>query len=269
MMLTDDQLRTYERDGYLCLPDCFSQFEIALINDELNALARQDLPGRVLERDGKTLRSLNGCHLVNELLQRVIRLPRLVMPASQLLRNDVYVYQFKINFKAPFTGEVWPWHQDFIYWHHEDGMPAPQATNVALFLDEVNEFNGPLMLISRSHRVGLVDVTPADADGGSSRADWLHHVSANLKYSLDQREIGSMLQRGDMAAPKGPAGTVLLFHPNLAHASAPNLSPFDRKMMIVTYNSVANVPTSLREVRPEFLVSRDSRPLTPLLEDRI
>jgi hypothetical protein len=32
-------------------------------------------------------------------------------------------------------------------------------------------------------------------------------------------------------------------------------------MMIVTYNSVANVPVPPGEPRPEFIVSRDSRPL--------
>jgi hypothetical protein len=32
-------------------------------------------------------------------------------------------------------------------------------------------------------------------------------------------------------------------------------------MMIVTYNSVANVPVPPGELRPEFLVSRDVRPL--------
>lgn len=53
----------------------------------------------------------------------------------------------------------------------------------------------------------------------------------------------------------------MVFHPNLAHGSAPNLSPWDRTMMIVTYNSVSNVPVPPGEPRPEFLVSRDTRPL--------
>jgi len=32
-------------------------------------------------------------------------------------------------------------------------MPEARAMNVAIFLDEVNEFNGPLMLIPGSHKL--------------------------------------------------------------------------------------------------------------------
>ena len=31
-------------------------------------------------------------------------------------------------------------------------MPEPRAMNVAIFLDDVNQYNGPLMLIPRSQR---------------------------------------------------------------------------------------------------------------------
>jgi hypothetical protein len=91
-------------------------------------------------------------------------------------------------------------------------------------------------------------------------------VAADLKYSLDRETIAGLVREGGIVAPKGPRGSVLIFHPNLAHASVPNLSPWDRTMLIVTYNSVANVPVPAGEPRPAFLVSRDTRPLVALTE---
>ena len=36
-------------------------------------------------------------------------------------------------------------------------MPTERAMNVAIFLDDVNPFNGPLMFIPGSHKKGVVD----------------------------------------------------------------------------------------------------------------
>ena len=68
-------------------------------------------------------------------------------PVKQLLGGDVYMHQFKINAKAAFNGDVWQWHQDFGTWHRDDEMPEPRAMNIALFLEDVTEFNGALMFI--------------------------------------------------------------------------------------------------------------------------
>ena len=43
------------------------------------------------------------------------------------------------------------------YLENDDDMPEARAMNIAIFLDEVNEFNGPLMFIPGSH-AGVVDV---------------------------------------------------------------------------------------------------------------
>jgi ectoine hydroxylase len=64
-----------------------------------------------------------------------------------------------------------------------------------------------------------------------------------------------------MVSPKGPAGSVVLFHPEIVHGSATNISPFPRDLLIVTYNSVGNQPRHRGEPRAEFLVGRDATPL--------
>src|SRR5690348_2127416 len=125
--LTHAQRKSYEAEGYLLLPECFSRREVAEMKSELPALFAEESPRRVVEKDGHRVRSVYGSHVTHEVFHRLSRDPRLVQPAQQLLGSEVYVYQFKVNAKAAFGGDLWEWHQDFIFWAKEDGMPAPRA----------------------------------------------------------------------------------------------------------------------------------------------
>jgi ectoine hydroxylase-related dioxygenase (phytanoyl-CoA dioxygenase family) len=258
MRLSTKLVRRYSRDGYVVRPGMFSDTEVALLRNELDVVQSEPSPGRVFEKDGRTVRALHGSHLANDRFKELTRTPRLVRLAMQLLDGAVYLYQFKINVKVAFEGDVWKWHQDYIYWLREDGMPEPRATNIVIFLDDVNEFNGPLMFVPGSHQQGTIETGRTSPQ---SAASWRDDVAADLKYSLDRDQVAQLVHRGGLVAPKGKRGTVVVFHPNIAHASAPNLSPFDRAVVIVTYNSVDNVPRPTGERRPEFLVSRDTHPI--------
>ncbi|AOX00678.1 hypothetical protein BJP34_15585 [Moorena producens PAL-8-15-08-1] len=74
-------------------------------------------------------------------------------------------------------------------------------------------------------------------------------------------------------APKGKPGTVLFFRPNCVHGSANNISPFSRKIAIITYNSIDNIPDNIPiavdNPRPDFLVGRDYRAIKPLPEQAL
>jgi ectoine hydroxylase len=271
MHITSEQLETYQRDGYLFLPDYFTPREVDVMVAELPSVFGEDSPRRVMEKDGQGVRSVYGSHMTSPVFRVVARHPKLVVPIRQILGSEVYVYQFKINAKLALVGDVWEWHQDYVFWLKEDGMPAPRVINAVIFLDEVNEFNGPMFLIPGSHREGVVDV-PARGDrlqGYSDSPAWISNLTAQLKYSLSRETLASMVKKYGIVAPKGPRGSVLFFHPNIVHASSPNLSPYDRPLAIVSYNSVENVPQAAAARRPEFLVSRDCRPVEPLSPDAL
>ncbi len=262
MFLTDEDLKFYQQHGYLFLSNYFSSAEIELLRSEIPSLIQKDNVGRVFEKSGKTVRALHGSHARNRILSDLTRLPRLVQPAIQILASQVYVYQFKINTKASFSGDSWPWHQDFIFWAEEDGMLAPRALNILIFLDEVNQFNGPLFLIPDSHREGKIQVG-ARGDG------WEANVSADLKYVLPHQTVTELVHKHGIIAPTGAPGSVLLFHPNCIHGSANNISPFSRNIVIITYNSVENVPVKTENRRPEFLVSRNCLAIEALHKDAL
>ncbi|MUN36901.1 phytanoyl-CoA dioxygenase [Actinomadura sp. NEAU-AAG5] len=266
--LTSLLFERYQRDGFLLLPPDFLssgvlQDAIALMPEIL----RSDDPSRVLERDNATVRSVYGLHRTYPQVHAITRHPLLLGAVEQLVGGGVYVHQSKINFKAPFSGDQWEWHQDFVYWLQNDGIPKPDLVNASIFLDEVTEFNGPLTFIPGSHRRGVLSGKLADGmpAGYEDAPAWVSTLTAEEKFNVDTSVIDDLARTNGLVSPKGPAGSVLLFHPNLLHASAPNLSPFRRTVLILVYNSVANTSGGVANPRPPFLADPDVRALRPLV----
>lgn len=270
--LTPEQLARYRADGYLLLDRVFAADEIGVLRAELPREFAVDSPRRVIEKDTAIVRSVYGSHTANIVFADLARHPRLVTPARQIVEDDVYVYQFKINAKAAFRGDVWEWHQDYIFWRNEDGMPAPAVVNAVLFLDDVTEFNGPMYVVPGSHHAGVVEQDAAGDDPGNAdetQPAWINNLTARLKYSLTPETIAEAVGRSGICAPKGPAGSVLFFDANLLHASPTNLSPFSRAVCIATYNSISNIPRPVGEPRPDFLVSRSHAPIATVDDDAL
>src|SRR5690625_913874 len=157
MRLTQEELDRFDRDGYLFIAECFSSDEVRVLTDELPGIFAQRRDEVWREKDGEAVRTAFAAHTYNEAFRRLAAHPRLIEPVQQILDGRVYMHQFKINAKRAFDGDVWQWHQDYGTWARDDLMPEPRAMNIALFLDEVTEFNGPLMFIPRSHKSGVME----------------------------------------------------------------------------------------------------------------
>lgn len=250
--LSDEEIRQFRELGFvLQTPGLGIGLAEKLQRHLPNAAA--PIGSNVLEADGRTLRAMHGNHLEDAVFAELVRLPHLLGAAETLVGSPVYVYQFKINMKAALSGGHWPWHDDFVYWRNEDGMPEPRAVTAALFLDPVTEFNGPLYFIPKSHIAH--EAAPPKA------ASWQESVSENLTYQAGEERVKALADSNGIVAPHGPPGSILFFDSRILHASGSNLSQNDRRIVFITYNSVTNAPTALR--RPEFLVGYDTTPLTP------
>ena len=269
-MLTRAQLDEYDRAGYVLVPDALSSGAIDRLDAALPALFDEESPRRVLEVDGATVRSVYGCHQTHELFRNLVSHRALLEPAMQLVGSDVYVYQLKVNAKRARSGDVWAWHQDLIYWINEDGLPGADIVNVALFLDDCSADNGAMQVIPGSHRLGVLEAAPREArDAYEGQPEWIVDLIAAIKYSIDDRTIARLVGRHGVLPVEGARGSLLVFHPNLVHASPRNRSPFDRKVMVATYNSTANRPRPPGAPRPEFLVSRDFTALRAVDDPRL
>jgi ectoine hydroxylase len=253
MKLSDHQVTRFEEEGYLFLPDLFSPLEVATLKREVPLILGQDRPEIVREKDGTTPRTAFAVHTYNDAFGRLARHPRLIEPSMQLLGGPVYIHQFKVNAKAAFDGDVWQWHQDYGTWARDDLMPEPRAMNLAVFLDDVNEFNGPLLFIPGSHKLGKLEAG--------------HDVSTTSYplWTLDHATVTRLVEQGGLVAPKGQAGSVLLFHCNLVHGSPANMSPWGRA---IVYISACRVDNHIRQFkRPEWIAHRDFAPIEPLADD--
>ena len=278
MLITKDQLEHYREEGFLFLPRCFSQNEVNALKAELPAIYSEEGHRKVVEKDGEIVRSVYGCHTRNEMFSRLSRHPRVVQPAIQILGSGVYVYQLKVNAKQAFDGDVWDWHQDFVFWQKEDGMASPRVINAAIFLDEVNEFNGPIFLIPRSHKEGVINGRPShevpnDPDllpeTYKDSPSWISNLTATIKYSVDRDVVVRLASQYGIVSAMGASGSMLLFHADIVHASPSNISPFSRAIVFISYNSVENIPSLKADARPDFLVGRDYEAIVPLREDTL
>ena len=115
--------------------------------------------------------------------------------------------------KRPFHGTVWRWHQDFPTYFHDDKMPEPRLVNALVFIDEVREFNGPLMIVPASHKAPAYETAVDDTT-----------TSYPLRAADDSVVAGLAAERG-IEAPKGGPGSVIFAHTNIVHGSGPNMSP--------------------------------------------
>jgi L-proline 4-hydroxylase len=254
MKLTSEQLARFDDQGYLFFPELFSKDEVQILIDEVPRLYEQRRAENVREKgNDEVVRTNFAAHLYSYPFAKLARHPRLVEPVRQLFGEDVYMHQFKINGKMAFDGDVWQWHQDYGTWKNDDWMPEARAMNVAIFLDDVNEFNGPLMFIPESHRLGVIDAE--------------HDVSTTSYplWTIDGTTIRKLVERGGIVAPKGRAGSMVLFHSCLVHASTSNLSPWNR---VSVYLSLCAVSNHIRRFkRPEYIAHRDFAPIQCLPDD--
>ncbi|HEX7864429.1 MAG TPA: phytanoyl-CoA dioxygenase family protein [Variovorax sp.] len=258
MKLTPEQRAQFERDGYLFFPGHFSTEETKALTDAVPELYSRREAFNVREKGSDAVRTNFAAHLVSEPFARLARHPRMVEPVTDLFGEEVYMHQFKINGKMAFEGDVWQWHQDYGTWLNDDLMPTERAMNVAIFLDDVNEHNGPLMFIPGSHRKGVVD---AKHDLTTTSYP-LWTVDNDLIRQLVDRAGG---KHGGIVSPKGPAGSMILFHSCLVHASGSNLSPFNR---VAVYLSLCAVSNHIRRhKRPEYIAHRDFAPIELLPDD--
>ena len=253
MRLTPAQIEQFDRDGYLFFPALFSPQEMNVLLDQIPSIYAQQRQEIVREKGSDAVRTVFAGHLINEAFAKLGRHPRMIEPVQQILGEQLYMHQFKINGKRAFDGDVWQWHQDYGTWRADDEMPEARAMNVAVFLDEVNEFNGPLLFIPGSHKLGALEAS--------------HDLSTTSYplWTIDNPTIERLVERGGIVAPRGPAGSMLIFHSCLVHGSSSNMSPWNRTIVYLSLCAVSNHIRRFK--RPDYIAHRDFTPIEPLADN--
>jgi len=264
-VLTNEQLKSYEDNGFLTFDSLFSKDEISHLLKQTEVLKRnEDLKDSNLtirEPDSNEIRSFFHVHDYDPVLKALASDQRILDIVERILGSGAYIHQSRINLKPSFTGKEFYWHSDFETWHMEDGMPRMRALSCSIALTENNEFNGPLMLIPGSHKKYIVcqGKTPVENYKKSLRAQYIGVPDPAIMTEL--------VKEHGIVAPKGKPGSVTFFECNIIHGSNGNISPYPRSNVFFVYNSVENTlvdPYCGLKPRPEYnAVREDFTPLKP------
>lgn len=253
MQLTAQQVEQFRQDGYLVFPGLFSRAEIAVLRAETARLAQLQADTVIRERTGG-VRSIFRVHEADgatrsAAFRALVRTPRVLGPTQQVLSTGgVYVYHTKINTKPAIEGTVWMWHQDYGSWQR-DGCARPDMATFAVMMTDSVEMNGALYVLPGSHRRGRIE-------------PYYDDTTSYKFWAIPKREMISILKDSPTPVPiVGPAGTAVLFHCNLLHASGHNLTAEDRWHIYISFNACANAPRFGPDSRPDWVVSRNTRPL--------
>ncbi|MBV9496287.1 MAG: phytanoyl-CoA dioxygenase family protein [Acidobacteria bacterium] len=245
MRLTDRQCNALREDGFLLLPSLFTPAEVELLRGAAESLVTTKGEHVIAEDDSPHVKMVFGAHFDHDLFARLVRHPALLHPVEQALGESAHVFQSRLNVKTAFAGGGWPWHQDFNQWYRQDGMRTPRAAIVGVFLDDVNPCNGPLMMIPRSHKRGHI------------------LVPDNMDIPLDV--VTAAANEHGIVPLMGSAGSAILFDSLVIHGSAPNVSPWQRRIFYLNY--VAASCSDLQPLRAKHHCDVDVRPLTALPDD--
>jgi hypothetical protein len=135
-------------------------------------------------------------------------------------------------------------------------IPEPRMINTLILVDEVTEFNSPLMMLPCSHKHDFPK--PKTSSKGTSYA---------IRY-LDENAVTQQVAQNGLVSFQGGPGSVTFMHTNVIHGSTLNLSPWGRRIITLTYNAISNKATHRSNRDPSIVYDdRNCPPLSPLGTD--
>lgn len=228
-VLTPEQKRSFDENGFLLCEQFFSPQQVAVWQDELAALLQQptDHPRSDLftydpRPDGAPMDPANphrvwrimDMPLMGDSWFRLACHPRIVGAVSDLLGPDVNFHNGKAILKPPhFRPKFWGWHQDFPYERHTE-------PDLLAALTYVHDMDGGS---------GATEVLPGSHKGGG----WDHATRDGL-HAIDPQRVGT-----EAKPVRVRAGDVVFLHVLTVHRAGPNESATSRCGVINEYKTAA------------------------------
>ena len=225
-MLSEKQLDAYRTNGFIVAERLVADGWLADLRDQVDQLVEESRHVRANDdvydledshRAGEPrVRRLKAPHKYCDAVARVARHPDIVSILTQLIGPGVRIQTSKLNMKSAQYGAAVEWHQDWAFYPHtNDDLLA-----VGILLDDCDASNGPMMVVSRSHRGPTYD----------------HHADGYFCGAIDPSNLDLAFEK--VAVPlTGPAGSVSFHHVRAIHGSALNRSERTRRLLLVQYTA--------------------------------
>lgn len=224
-ILTESQIETYHKSGYLVLDrhlpgDIIDNIraEIARFEEEASGITESN--ERLELEAGHTaeqprIRRIRLPHTTSDMMRELMYSDHILAPARDLIGPDLRLHTTKLNMKSAENGAAIEWHQDYAFYPHtNDDILA-----IGVIIDDMESENGPLMVYPGSHKGPVYD----------------HHVDGTFAGAFIPQDVG--LNPKDAVELTGPAGSISIHHGRIAHGSAENTS--NRARRILFYEMMA------------------------------
>jgi non-heme Fe2+,alpha-ketoglutarate-dependent halogenase len=222
--LTNAQKAFYHENGYLLgLPAIYTREEMEKMNAELPQLL-------ALLKPGETSSDIRLWHETSTFLYDIIRNPKIHDMVEGILGPNFYCWGSQFFIKDPFNTSTVGWHQDAHYWP----MHPHNSVTVWLAFDDVNEENGGMKLIPRSHLHGIMK----------------HNRSKSTDSLLKLELETDTFSESDAVQFKLRMGEVSLHDDRAVHGSPANPSNRRRAGLTIRYSGT-NVKADL-SINPHF-----------------
>lgn len=231
---TEPIATAYARDGFYCPIDVLSTDEAEAIRADLET-AEAELAD---EPEKRALLYSYPDRLLPS-FDQLIRHPRLIDAASQVLGPDLMVWSAGLFIKEANTQKIVTWHQDLTYW----GLDTSQEVTLWTALSPATVQSGCMKFVPGSHKEQQVAHIDTFAE------DNLLSRGQEIPVEVDEKDsVYAALQTGQAS----------MHHGHLFHASGPNTTD-DRR-----------IASAIRYIQPSMKQKTGDKALVALVggEDR-
>ena len=195
--LTDEQVRQYERDGFVSPVRVMSESDALALRKKLEEF--EGAQGEPIHGTQKT-----KCSLLFPWAYETFTSDAVLDVVEDLIGPDILQYQCGVWIKEPESGSYVSWHQDSTYY----GMDPLELVSGWLALSPATADSGCMQVLPGSHKVGQLAVDYTEVSDENLLAS-----GQATRYPIDESKIVLMdLQPGEMS----------LHHVALVHSSRPN-----------------------------------------------
>jgi ectoine hydroxylase-related dioxygenase (phytanoyl-CoA dioxygenase family) len=223
--LTDEQIASYHRDGYVAVPRLLDAPQVEALRRVTEAFVERS---RAVSTSDAIF-DLDPRHTTAEPVLRRIKNPADHDPlyrwaafdspipdiVTQLIGPSIRFHHSKLNLKGRLVGAPVEVHQDAAFYPHSND----DVLAVGLLLDDATAANGAMAVLPGSHRGPI----------------YTHYDAHGRFVGCMRDEDVARLDRGRAVLLELPAGSIHIHHYRLIHWSAPNTSPIERRLLINAY----------------------------------
>ena len=223
-VLSDEQVLSYEENGYVAGIRILSVEQIEWLRNELAELVQPGHDGSELWHEYHSNESTDpntvlfhalGAWRTRPGFHDLLWHPQFVGAAKQLLGGKVRFWHDQLFCKPAQHGGVVAWHQDYSYWTRTQPMAHLTCW---IGLDEATRDNGCLQYVPGSHRWNLLPITGLAGD-----MDAIRDVLTDEQWEQFQHPVAIELQPGEAA----------FHHPLLIHGSYENHTDGPRRAVVL------------------------------------